>query len=232
MSIIEPDDDENPDVPDSIEEAIGMSAASPDEAQAIRVEVAHHLYDREYDLAIAARRALPLLVRLGNFIGNGPIDQTNPTSLGERCDVILALKKALARGEEDDTQSETARSPEPFLDAARCGTSSVATSSVADGHGADEVLIDTIAGTLDDLDVRTATLSPHEIASAVFGVLPVLPGNLAGLLVLLGDIESDASSTGEPLVRDHCLVYASRLRTLLSLSYGDPEAARPEWEIP
>jgi hypothetical protein len=33
-------------------------------------------------------RALPLLVRLGDFIGNGDVDPTRPDSLGVRCDVI------------------------------------------------------------------------------------------------------------------------------------------------
>lgn len=46
-------------------------------------------------LRSAGRRALPLLQKLGDFIGNGPTDPSNPTSLGERCDTILALRRAL-----------------------------------------------------------------------------------------------------------------------------------------
>jgi|SRR5688572_20975950 len=48
-------------------------------------------------LMLAAQRAIPLLVRLGDFIGNGPVDPSKPESLGERCDVLLALKDALAK---------------------------------------------------------------------------------------------------------------------------------------
>lgn len=46
-------------------------------------------------LRSAVHRALPLLCKLGDFIGNGPIDPGNPESLGERCDTILALHAAL-----------------------------------------------------------------------------------------------------------------------------------------
>lgn len=41
------------------------------------------------------RRALPLLVKLGDFIGNGPIDPNRPASLGERCDLVGDIHDAL-----------------------------------------------------------------------------------------------------------------------------------------
>jgi hypothetical protein len=41
------------------------------------------------------RRALPLLERLGDFIGNGEIDPQRPGSLGERCDLIGDIKSHL-----------------------------------------------------------------------------------------------------------------------------------------
>jgi hypothetical protein len=41
------------------------------------------------------RRALPMLVRLGDFIGNGPIDPTRRDSLGERCDLIRDIRRSL-----------------------------------------------------------------------------------------------------------------------------------------
>jgi hypothetical protein len=44
-------------------------------------------------LVEALQRALPLLEKLGDFIGNGKL--SGPNSLGERCDVILAAKEAL-----------------------------------------------------------------------------------------------------------------------------------------
>lgn len=40
-------------------------------------------------------RVLPLLVQLGNFIGNGPIDPERPDSLGVRCDLIGDIKDRL-----------------------------------------------------------------------------------------------------------------------------------------
>lgn len=61
----------------------------------------------------AAARALLLLCRLGDSIGNGPVDPYNPDSLGERCDVIGALRGALAalgvpEGEMAPTRAATA----------------------------------------------------------------------------------------------------------------------------
>lgn len=41
------------------------------------------------------RRALPLLVQLGDFIGNGPINADRPDSLGTRCDLIADMRAAL-----------------------------------------------------------------------------------------------------------------------------------------
>ena len=40
-------------------------------------------------------RAIPLLIRLGDFIGNGELSQ-RPNSLGERCDLIGDIRRALA----------------------------------------------------------------------------------------------------------------------------------------
>ena len=42
-------------------------------------------------------RMLPLLVKLGDFIGNGEIDPQRADSLGERCDVISDARDLLAR---------------------------------------------------------------------------------------------------------------------------------------
>lgn len=39
------------------------------------------------------RRAVPMLVKLGDFIGNGPI--TGPDSMGERCDLIGEIRAIL-----------------------------------------------------------------------------------------------------------------------------------------
>ena len=50
------------------------------------------------ELLEAARAALPYLVRLGDFIGNGEGD----TPMG-RCEVILAVKNALAHAEGRET---------------------------------------------------------------------------------------------------------------------------------
>jgi len=40
-------------------------------------------------------RVLPMLSRLGDFIGNGPLDSTRPDSLGTRCDLIGDIKDFL-----------------------------------------------------------------------------------------------------------------------------------------
>lgn len=40
-------------------------------------------------------RTLPLLVQLGDFIGNGEIDPTRPDSVGIRCDLIGDIKRVL-----------------------------------------------------------------------------------------------------------------------------------------
>jgi hypothetical protein len=63
----------------------------------------------------AAIRALPLLVRLGDFIGNGPVDPKNPASLGERCDVILALRRALEALGVDESEMTPTCAPAPQL---------------------------------------------------------------------------------------------------------------------
>ncbi len=38
---------------------------------------------------------LPFLIRLGDFIGNGDVDKNDTNSLGNRCDLILKIKKLL-----------------------------------------------------------------------------------------------------------------------------------------
>ena len=40
-------------------------------------------------------RTLPLLIRLGDFIDNGPVDPTREESIGLRCDLIGDIKTAL-----------------------------------------------------------------------------------------------------------------------------------------
>lgn len=49
------------------------------------------------ELLVALRATLPLLVQLGDHIGNGPV--TGPGSLGIRCDVIEAARAAIAKAE-------------------------------------------------------------------------------------------------------------------------------------
>lgn len=51
------------------------------------------------DTADALARALPLLVRLGDFIGNGEPDRVGypAGSLADRCSVIGAVKDALEK---------------------------------------------------------------------------------------------------------------------------------------
>lgn len=41
------------------------------------------------------RRALPMLIRLGDFIGNGDIDPNRADSIGARCDLIGDIKAKL-----------------------------------------------------------------------------------------------------------------------------------------
>lgn len=45
------------------------------------------------------RRALPMLERLGDFIGNGEPTPGRADSLGDRCDLILDIKRFLDPGE-------------------------------------------------------------------------------------------------------------------------------------
>lgn len=45
----------------------------------------------------AVIEAIPLLVRLGNFIGNGDVDPSRPGSLGLRCDTIYDARTLLAK---------------------------------------------------------------------------------------------------------------------------------------
>jgi len=43
----------------------------------------------------ALKTSIPMLVRLGDFIGNGPENPRRPDSLGERCDLIGDIKDLL-----------------------------------------------------------------------------------------------------------------------------------------
>lgn len=54
-----------------------------------------HLMAAAPDLLEALESAIPLLVKLGDFIGNG--EKTSDQSLGIRCDTILAAKNALRK---------------------------------------------------------------------------------------------------------------------------------------
>ncbi len=40
-------------------------------------------------------RAIPLLVLLGDYIGNGPIDESRMDSIGVRCDLLGDIHKLL-----------------------------------------------------------------------------------------------------------------------------------------
>ena len=64
---------------------IGMESKMRAFAEAMATE----LYKREGLL----RRTLPMLIRLGDFIGNGTV--TGPESLGERCDLIGEIRDVL-----------------------------------------------------------------------------------------------------------------------------------------
>ena len=48
------------------------------------------------EMVEALEGSLPLLVRLGDFIGNGSTEHPH-SSLGERCDTILKIKEVLKR---------------------------------------------------------------------------------------------------------------------------------------
>lgn len=76
-------------------------------------------YGAHRALVEAATHALPLLVQLGNYIGNGDVDPKNPDSLGERCDVIAAIRNALAAIEEADYQITVLDSASQIYDLAK-----------------------------------------------------------------------------------------------------------------
>jgi hypothetical protein len=52
----------------------------------------------------ALKGALPLLERLGDFIGNGEVSEAEP--LGARCHAILRIKKAIDDLDNDWTHDE------------------------------------------------------------------------------------------------------------------------------
>lgn len=55
---------------------------------------------RDIELIALLERALPMLVRLGDFIGNGPTDDTRQESYGTRCDLIGDIKDAIENARE------------------------------------------------------------------------------------------------------------------------------------
>lgn len=71
-------------------------------------------------LVEALEAAIPLLIRLGDFIGNGEI--TGPGSLGIRCDVILSARAAI-RAAKECSHNEMVPNDDPghVWKCARCG---------------------------------------------------------------------------------------------------------------
>lgn len=54
----------------------------------------------EQEVVDLFRRVMPMLVRLGDFIGNGPVDPNRPGSLGARCDLIGDIYNVVAKLED------------------------------------------------------------------------------------------------------------------------------------
>jgi hypothetical protein len=48
-----------------------------------------------HEAQVLLRRALPLLVALGDYVGNGPVIGLRGNSLGLRCDLIADIRAAL-----------------------------------------------------------------------------------------------------------------------------------------
>jgi hypothetical protein len=65
------------------------------EAAQARLDEAENLANEDVSASDLLRRALPLLVLLGNYLGNGPIAKDRPDSLGSRCDLIGDIHKYL-----------------------------------------------------------------------------------------------------------------------------------------
>jgi hypothetical protein len=61
------------------------------------------------DVEALLTRVLPLLERLGDFIGNGEIDPSRTASLGERCDLIGDIKDYLRGSKPTEHTWVTAR---------------------------------------------------------------------------------------------------------------------------
>jgi hypothetical protein len=62
-------------------------------------------------------RALPMLIQLGDFIGNGEIDATRPGSLGRRCDLIGDIREYLkAESLDNDFRARDPQSIAPLMD--------------------------------------------------------------------------------------------------------------------
>lgn len=57
----------------------------------------HRLADAAPVLLALLERTIPMLIRLGDFIGNGDVDTTRPDSLGVRCDLIGDIRAAIAQ---------------------------------------------------------------------------------------------------------------------------------------
>lgn len=81
----------------SITQTHQVGALFPADADEFTHEVAKIL-NAWPDLLTALKDTIPLLIRLGDFIGNGEV--TGPDSLGVRCDVILAARNAIRAAEE------------------------------------------------------------------------------------------------------------------------------------
>lgn len=115
------------------------------------------------------RRTLPLLERLGDFIGNGDIDPSRPGSLGTRCDVILDIKTYL-RGEADATlYDQSARAlraaADRFVAEARRARAEArrAGADAQDGRPADLAFFKTAAASAYDREAQAATEQAAEL---------------------------------------------------------------------
>lgn len=61
-------------------------------------------------------RALPMLIQLGDFIANGPIDESRPGSLGGRCDLIGDIREYLkAESIDNDFRAHNPTSIAPLM---------------------------------------------------------------------------------------------------------------------
>lgn len=73
--------------------SLGLCQPCADEDLALQRDEIGRSHDEIFKLEKLLERALPMLVRLGDFIGNGEIDPKRDGSLGERCDLIGDIKE-------------------------------------------------------------------------------------------------------------------------------------------